>query len=48
MNFRYALSVNRGKSKDQDTIHFEIATYRVVHEWSSKTVSFQEHLKFQE
>ena len=36
----------KSKNKNQDTIHFEIATYRVLHERSNSSGYFVEHLKF--
>ena len=36
------------RNTKQDAIHFEIATYRVLHERRNKTPSFAEQLKFQE
>ena len=52
MTFRHILWVNTEKSKEnnrnQDTLHFEITTYRVLHERINKTASFAEHLKFQD
>ena len=39
---------NQIKKLEQDTTHFKIATYRVLHERSSKTASFAEHLNRQE
>ena len=36
------------KVKNQDTIHFEIAIYRVLHDRSNITALFAEHLKFPE
>ena len=42
---------NRNKAtriRNQDTIHFENATYKVLHLRSSITAPFAEHQKFQE
>ena len=36
------------KVKNQDTIHFEIAIYRVLHERSNNTALFPEQLTFPE
>ena len=36
------------KNLEQNIMHFEITTYRVLHERINKTASFAEHLKFQE
>ena len=36
------------KNLNQDTIHFKIATYRVLYERSNKTASFAENVKLQE
>ena len=48
MHFGLIVANENKKYENQDTIHFEIASYRVLHERSNKTVSFAEHLKFQE
>ena len=43
--------VNQNKAtriRNQDTIHFENAIYKVLHLRSSITAPFAEHLKFQE
>ena len=52
MLFIHTLWVNSDKSKEnnqnQDNLHFENALYRVLHERSSITASFTEHLKFLE
>ena len=45
MHFRLT---EANQNKRNRIMHFEIATYRVLHERSNKTASFQEHLKFQE
>ena len=53
VTFTHTLWVNSGKLKkkkkkqSQYAIHFEIATYRVLHERSNNTASFVEHLKIQ-
>ena len=36
------------KNWNQDPIHFEIATYRVLHKQSNNTTSLAKRLKFQE
>ena len=52
MTFTYALWVKSEKLKqeeqNQDTLHFENAIYRVLHERSNNPASFGEPLKFQE
>ena len=52
MSFIHTLLVNVDKSKqndqNQDTIHFEDAIYRVLHERRYFTASFAEHEKFRE
>ena len=52
MPFTHTLLVNVDKSKQNnqnpDTLHFETAIYRVIHERSIHTASFTENLKLQE
>ena len=52
MPFIHTLLVNVEKPKQNnqnpDTLHFETALYRVLHERSIHTVSFTENLKLQE
>ena len=36
------------KKQNQDTMHFEIVSYRVLHERTNIAASFAEHLTFQE
>ena len=52
LSFTHSVLVNSGKLKqkiwDQDTIHFEVAICRVLHERCNNTDPFLEHLKFQE
>ena len=52
MPFTHTLLVNVDKSKQNnqnpDTLHFETAIYRVLHERSIHTASFTENLKLQE
>ena len=52
MPFIQTLLVNVDKSKQNnqnpDTLHFETAIYRVLHERSIDTASFTENLKLQE
>ena len=41
------IGVNSNKKNwSQNTVHFRIATYKVLHERSNKTASFAEHMKF--
>ena len=51
MTFRHILWVKSEKSKEnnrnQDTLHFENAIYRGLHERSNNTAPFAEPLKFQ-
>ena len=35
-------------NQNQDNLHFENTTYRVLHERNNSTASFTEHIKFQE
>ena len=50
MSFAEIFWVNRGKSKqkkkNQETIHFEIAVYRVLEERRNITAPFAKHLRF--
>ena len=50
MTFIHTLWVNNDKSRqknnNEDTIQFENAIYRVLHERSNITTSFAEHLNF--
>ena len=52
MPFIHTLLVNVEKPKQNnqnpDTLHFETALYRVLHERSIRTTSFTENLKLQE
>ena len=48
MPFGLIVGNQNQKNQNEDTIHFEIATYKVIHERSNKTAPFAEHLKFQE
>ena len=52
MPFTHTLLVNVDKSKQNnqnpDTLHFETAIYRVIHERSIHTASFTENLTLQE
>ena len=52
MPFIHTLLVNVDKPKQNnqnpDTLHFETAIYRVLHERSIHTASFTENLKLQE
>ena len=51
MPFTHTLWVNSGKSKqeekNQQTLHFGNAIYRVLHEQSNITGSFAEHVEVQ-
>ena len=52
MPFTHTLWVNSGKSKqekkNQQTLNFENAIYRVFHKRSNIAASFEERLEFQE
>ena len=48
MHFGLIVTNQNKKVKNQDTINFEIAIYRVLHERSNNTAPFPEHLKFPE
>ena len=47
MHFGWIVT-NQNKKPKIRTLHFEIATYRVLHERNNDTVSFKKYLKFQE
>ena len=52
MTFREAFWVNSSKKKqkkqNKDSVHFQTAKQRVLHERSNISAPFAEHLKFQE
>ena len=49
MPFIHTLLVKpKQNNQNPGTLHFETAIYRVLHERSSHTASFKEHLKLQE
>ena len=48
MVFGFIVANKKKKNKNQDTIHFQIASYKVLQERKNKTVSILQHKKFQE
>ena len=46
MHFRLIVASQDKKNWNQDILHFENATYRVLHERSNITAPSAEHLKF--
>ena len=48
MQFGLIVANQNKKNKNQDTIHFEIAIYAVLHKRNNITASFAEQVKFQD